>query len=74
MTEDTTTPTPTPIYDVMTQIIAFEDGEMENEDDVIELFQHLVDSGWVWQLQGRYGRTAMDLIRAGLVTLPEREG
>ncbi len=47
-------------------IIAFENGELE-EEEVIQLFQGLVDTGLAWQLQGSYGRTAMDLINAGLV-------
>ena len=49
-------------------IIAYENGEL-NEEQFIELFQELVNSGLVWVLQGSYGRTANDLIEAGLVTL-----
>lgn len=37
----------------------------------IEAWQHLVDSGLVWQLQGFYGRTASALIKDG--TLAPRE-
>lgn len=48
-------------------IIDFENGSLE-EDDVIELFQFLVDTGMAWQLQGFYGRTAEVLIEAGYVT------
>lgn len=47
------------------QLIAFEDGELEY-DETIELFQHLIDTGMAWKLQGFYGRTAKDLIDAGL--------
>lgn len=47
------------------QIVAFEDGEL-GEEETIELFQHLIDNGLAWQLQGFYGRTAADLIAAGL--------
>jgi hypothetical protein len=47
------------------QIIAFENGEL-NEDGVVSLLQDLIDSGMVWKLQGFYGRTARDLIDAGL--------
>jgi hypothetical protein len=53
-------------YDVTSNIIAFEDGELD-EEQVVELFQHLVDSGLAWQLQGFYGRTAADLIKRGRV-------
>ena len=49
------------------KIIAFEDGELD-EEDTIELFQELVDSGLAWQLQGSYGRAAAALIDAGLVS------
>jgi hypothetical protein len=48
------------------KIIAFEQGELD-EDETIELFQELVDSGAAWQLQGFYGRTAQALIDADLV-------
>lgn len=52
--------------DLVGQIIAYENGELE-EEEVIDLFQNLVDTGIAWKLQGWYGRTAMDLINAGLV-------
>ncbi len=54
-------------------IIRFEGGGME-EDEVIVLFQGLVDTGLAWQLQGFYGRTARDLINAGLVRMPGTRG
>jgi hypothetical protein len=57
---------------MLSAIIAFEQGELD-EDGVVELFQHLVDTGLAWQLQGFYGRTAADLIEAGLVTVPGAE-
>jgi len=54
-------------YDRVNAIIAFEEGELDG-DKVVELFQHLVDTGLAWQLQGNYGRTAMALIEAGLIS------
>ena len=50
--------------DQLDKMIAFENGELER-DEVIKLFQSLVDSGLAWSLQGFYGRTAMDLIWNG---------
>jgi len=48
------------------KIIAYENGELD-ENEVIALFQDGVDKGWVWQLQGAYGRQAAALIQEGLV-------
>lgn len=55
-----------PDYDITGNIIAYENGDLE-EDEVIVLFQHLVDCGLAWSLQGSYGRTASGLIKDGLV-------
>ena len=40
--------------------------EAESEDQVIEAWQHLIDTGMCWQLQGWFGRTARDLIESGV--------
>lgn len=48
------------------KIISYEQDEL-TENEIIELFQQLLDSGLVWQLQGCYGRQAQALIDAGLI-------
>ena len=57
-------------YDSVGAIIAFEQGDLD-DDETIELFQHLVDTGLAWTLQGSYGRMAKNMIDAGVVTLPK---
>ncbi len=54
-------------FDTVSFVMAFEDGSLP-EDEVVAGFQHLIDNGTVWQLQGTYGRTAANLIRQGLCT------
>ena len=58
--------------DLTDRIIAYESGDLD-DDQAIELFQELVDSGFAWQLQGHYGRTARALIDEGFVRLKDRE-
>ena len=38
------------------------------EDEIIDCWQHLIDTGLAWQLQGAFGRQAMALIEAGICT------
>lgn len=38
--------------------------------EYIAAWQHLVDTGLAWQLQGWFGRTAAGLIHAGYVKRP----
>jgi hypothetical protein len=57
--------------DLVDAIIALESGDL-SQDETIALFQNLINSGLVWQLQGTYGRTARQLIEAGYCT-PRKE-
>lgn len=45
-------------------IIRYEQGDM-TEEEVVSMFQDLIDTGLAWSLQGHYGRTAKHLIEAG---------
>ena len=54
--------------DLAGDIIAYESGELD-QDETVALFQHLVNNGMAWSLQGHYGRTAVALIEAGLIEL-----
>lgn len=46
------------------QIIAFEQRELD-ENQIVELFAHLVQTGRAWTLQGAYGRMAKALMNQG---------
>lgn len=53
-------------FDLVSALIALDEDTLDH-DERIELFQHLVDTGLAWQLQGRIGREAASLIEAGEV-------
>jgi hypothetical protein len=48
------------------RLIGLDEGTL-SEDEETELFQHLVDTGLAWKLQGSIGRQAADMIDAGLI-------
>ena len=41
--------------------------EAESEEQVIEAWQHLHDTGLAYKLQGWFGRTAQHLIKEGII-------
>lgn len=47
--------------------------EADSEDQVIEAWQHLVDTGLAWRLQGWFGRVAMQLIDDGVINAPKEK-
>lgn len=55
------------INSTLDAIMIIEGGDAD-EDEMIEAFQHLIDDGIVWQLQGWYGRSAANLIEEGYCT------
>jgi len=59
-----------PSFDVVGHIMAHENGELD-EEGTKRLFQHLVDSGLAWRLQGHYGRAAHAMIDAGHIKAPK---
>lgn len=44
--------------------------EADSEEQVIEAWQYLIDSGLAWKLQGWFGRTANQLIDEGYCSVP----
>jgi hypothetical protein len=55
---------------VSEKIRAFDTGILDDED-VDKLFQHLVDTGQVWQMAPRYGKTAQELAEVGRIRIPD---
>jgi len=50
---------------MINKIIRYENGVM-SEEEIVVLFQELINTGLAWKLQGHYGRTAKYLIERGL--------
>ncbi len=54
------------------KIMQYENGEL-NDEETVELFQKLIDTGLAWRLQGHYGRTAVQFLEAGFCNHPNKE-
>lgn len=52
------------------QLTRYEAGELD-EQETLELFDRLVATGLAWELQGHYGRMAVQLLDAELLPLGE---
>lgn len=52
-------------FDAVDFVMRFESGDID-EPSIVEGFQHLINDGTVWHLQGMYGRTAKNLIEEGI--------
>jgi hypothetical protein len=44
-----------------------------SEEEYLAAWQHLIDTGTCWSLQGWFGRMAMALIESGQCTMPTPE-
>lgn len=56
------------LMDNFRAVMLAEGAEDGSDEDRIAAFQHLINTGLVWQLQGWFGRTARNLIEAGYCT------
>lgn len=52
----------------------FCEGEGASEEEQIQAWQYLVDTGMAFTLQGSFGRQAMRMIEAGIITAPKKQG
>jgi hypothetical protein len=55
-------------YDLVDALMRYEAGELDGTE-MARLFQHLVNNGLAWKLQGHYRRHALDLLAAGKIHL-----
>ena len=45
----------------------------ESEEQIIEAWQHLVDTGMCWTLQGWFGKVAQGMIDDGILTIKKEK-
>lgn len=58
-----------------TDAVLIAEGEVEaDEATTIAAWQHLIDTGICWRLQGWFGRHAMNLIDLGVCKAPQKVG
>lgn len=59
--------------DDFTATMIAEGVEEASKERQLEAWQHLVDTGMAWRLQGWFGRTATRLIEAGMIRRSGKE-
>ena len=52
--------------DLYKAVMIAEGVEPADEETQIQAWQHLIDTGMAWQLQGSFGRAAQSLIEQGV--------
>lgn len=52
---------------MISKLVAYETGQLD-DDEVVALFQQLLDTGVLYLLQGHYLRTAQCFLKEGLIT------
>ena len=57
-------------YDVAKNISDYEEGKLADVS-INELFQYLVATGRVWQMEAKYAKKAFELDEAGRIKLPD---
>jgi len=45
----------------------------KNEKEVKQAWQHLVNTGQAWRLQGFFGRTANEMLKKGFIKYPTKK-
>ena len=60
------------LVQLVEQLIAYEEGLM-TEDEETALFEHLIETGTCWHLDGHYQRVGATLLEAGLIKPPEKK-
>lgn len=58
--------------DLADRLNAWIDGNLD-EEEIVQLFQELVDTGVAWKMDGYVGSTIRSLVEAGLVCVSEND-
>ena len=53
--------------DMYTAVAIAEGMQDADDEETLDAYQYLVDTGIIWKLQGSFGRVAQHLIDAGMI-------